>query len=80
VGGDAIPTARALGFVGSIKWREDGGFTRADAAALAAARARVPGADAATRLVGVSRAGFDGESEKLLDVRLDAADLVGAFA
>lgn len=57
VGGDK-PAASAIGFVGSVKWRERGPFTSADLAELAEHRAQVPGAEGA-RLVAVSRSGFE---------------------
>lgn len=77
VGGDALPQARAIAFVGSIKWGDDQRFQRADAAALATQRARVPGSDAHTLLLGVSRAGFDADAN--LDLRLTPADLLAAY-
>lgn len=56
VGADRWPDARRIAVTGSVKWREKAPFDRRDLAALAAQRARVPGAaDAA--LVAVSRAG-----------------------
>lgn len=74
VGGDAVPCASTIPFVGSIKWREDQPFDRADAAALAAQRSEVPGSDTATRLVGVSRQGFDDATG--LDVALTPEDVL----
>ena len=55
VGGDR-PKPSRIGFVGSIKWRERGRFSRADLERLAASRAEVPGAGGA-KLVAVSRSG-----------------------
>ena len=56
VGGDGRrPTT--VGFVGSVKWRENAPFTASDAAHLAASAASVPGATASTPLVAVSRSG-----------------------
>ena len=54
---------KSVAFVGSIKWRADQPFGKADvnllhAAALHHPRGGVPGASAATPLVGVSRSGF----------------------
>jgi len=77
VGGDKQPAADDIGFVGSIKWRADGACTRADAAALVAAREAVPGADATTRLIGVSRSGFDADVT-VLDAQLGPAEIIAA--
>lgn len=77
VGGDALPMAKEVGFVGSIKWRREKPFSRADAFALAAARDDVPGADADTPLLGVSARGFDADAP--LDVRIGPADLIAAW-
>ena len=76
VGGDRRPVADAVAFLGSIKWRDRGRFTRADAGSLAALRATVPGAGPGSLLVGVSRNGF--ESESGLDVELGPEDVLGA--
>lgn len=77
VGGRTATTAQTVDFVGSIKWRDETPFDRADVAALASARGAVPGADAGTRIVGVSRDGFSGAGG--LDVRLSARDLLRAW-
>jgi len=77
VGGDAAPVARRIGFVGSIKWREERPFGRADALELARHREEVPGATAETPLVGVSSQGFTGDAP--LDVRLAPEDLIAAY-
>lgn len=74
VGGDTKPVAKTIAFVGSIKWRSTGRFTRADTATLAEQRSAVPGADSRTPLVGVSRNGFEGSSD--LDVELQPEDLL----
>lgn len=76
VGGDAIPQAKAIAFVGSIKWRDDHPFRRTDATRLAAQRAAVPGADERTLLLGVSREAF--EKDAGLDLRLTAEDIIAA--
>jgi len=76
VGGDTLPQAKRIAFVGSIKWREAQPFRRADAALLATQRAAVPGADADTLLLGVSRNGFDADAA--LDLRLTPEDLLAA--
>ncbi len=77
VGGDRVPCARTVSFVGSIKWRDDQPFDRGDAAALAAQRPDVPGTDAATTLVGVSRRGFAAKSG--LDVALTPEDVLAVY-
>ncbi len=77
IGGDARPVAKHIGFVGSIKWRERQPFDRADTAALIAQRARVPGAEQATKLVGVSRRGFAKDAG--LDVALTAQQILAAY-
>jgi hypothetical protein len=59
VGADREPVARQLHFVGSIKWREQGSFTGADAAALARDALAVPGVTIQTPLVAVSRSGVE---------------------
>lgn len=77
VGGDRRPAAKQIGFVGSIKWRSEQSFSRADAITLAETRSQVPGAGKATPLVGVSSSGF--EKDASLDVRLTPDDLVAAW-
>jgi AAA+ ATPase superfamily predicted ATPase len=77
VGGALRASPTPVHFVGSVKWREDAPFDRTDAAALASARADVPGAGTGARLVGVSRTAFDDAGA--LDVRLAAEDLLGAW-
>jgi uncharacterized protein len=73
VGGRERSRSDAIDFVGSIKWRESRPFDRQDLAALAAARAQVPGSSESSRLVGVSRAGFATDE---LDVALGPDDLL----
>lgn len=77
VGGDKFPVASSIPFVGSIKWRDKAPFTRADARALAASGARVPGTGDQTLLVGVSRSGF--EERTGLDLELGPEELLQAF-
>jgi hypothetical protein len=77
VGGDARPVASRIGFVGSIKWRREGPFSRADGLTLAARRDDVPGAGEDTLLVGVSSTSFDADAP--LDARLSPADLIEAW-
>lgn len=77
VGGDTRPVAADLGFVGSIKWRTQQPFDRADTAALIAQRTQVPGATHTTKLAGVS--GTDFAPDAGLDVTLTAADILDAY-
>lgn len=77
VGGDARPAAERIGFVGSIKWRGEKPFGRADALELARARDQVPGGSADTPLVGVGSRGF--EPDVPLDVAITAEDLIAAW-
>lgn len=65
-----------IAFIGSIKWREDRRFGRRDTGALIARRKDVPRTDDQTKLVGVSRSGFDRSS---LDVELGPEEIVGAW-
>lgn len=75
VGVDRWPDARRVPVIGSVKWREHGPFDRRDAAALAAARSDVPGADQAV-LVAVSRSGCTAAD---LDAVYGPAELVAAW-
>lgn len=77
VGGDRRPVAKRVDFVGSVKWRENRPFSRADGLALAGVREKVPGGSDETRLVGVSAEGF--EADAPLDVRLNPEDLIAAW-
>jgi hypothetical protein len=77
VGGDTLPSAKNIGFVGSVKWREDHAFDRADGAALAAKRLSVPGANTSTKLIAVSRRGF--APRGVLDVELEPKDIISAY-
>jgi len=77
VGGDRPSIAKRIGFVGSIKWRAERPFSRADSIALAETRSQVPGAGKTTPLIGVSSSGF--EEDAPLDVRLEPDDLVAAW-
>jgi AAA+ ATPase superfamily predicted ATPase len=56
IGADRAPIARHIGYLGSVKWHETAPLARKDFAALAAVTSRVPGANDATPLIGVSRA------------------------
>jgi len=75
VGGDR-PDPRAIGFIGSVKWREKGPFSAGELAALAKQRADVPGAEGA-KLVAVSRTGVAGGVEA--DAAFGPDDLLGAW-
>lgn len=57
VGADREPVAKAIQFIGSIKWLEDRPFDRHDYDSLARSMLAVPGAGHDTRLVAVSRSG-----------------------
>lgn len=74
--GAADPDPSAVSFIGSIKWREDRPFGRADTEQLILQRKQVPGADGAL-LVGVSRSGFAEDAG--LDVALCPRDLIRAW-
>ncbi|MGH3980816.1 MAG: ATP-binding protein [Pseudonocardiaceae bacterium] len=76
VGTTDARTVGRVSMVGSVKWREHATFDRADLAALHRARDRVPGTDAATLLVAVSRTGTRPEG---LDAYLGPTDLVHAW-
>ncbi len=75
VGADRPEAPAAVGFVGSVKWREKSPFSRADLRTLAAAADHVPGG-ASAALVGVSRSGFSTDE---LDVALTPEDLLRAW-
>lgn len=77
VGADRSPVARTVHFVGSIKWLGRP-FDRRDLAGLIESRVAVPGTDASTPLVAVSRAGF--AAELPLAQRWEPDDLVNAWA
>jgi AAA+ ATPase superfamily predicted ATPase len=66
----------AVSFVGSIKWRENAMFSRADSRRLVEQRGLVPGA-ADARLVGVSRRGFAADAG--LDVEVSPDELLQAW-
>jgi uncharacterized protein len=55
VGADKSPSANRITMVGSIKWQERRGFDAHDLARLAVHRTRLPGADADTPLLAVTR-------------------------
>jgi len=76
VGADREARPRKVEFVGSIKWRERAPFDRHDLAHLVSQTPRIPGADAETLAVGVSRSGFDAED---LDAKLGPEELLDAW-
>ena len=59
VGADRTPVARKVHFLGSVKWLENQPFGRHEYAGLVRDMLAVPGADAETPLVAVSRCGFE---------------------
>jgi len=69
--------AREIALVGSIKWRDSAPFDNSDFGHLAADATEVPGADASTALVGVSRNGFKGADG--LSARWGPNELVAAW-
>ncbi len=77
VGGDTWPVAKRVSFLGSVKWRQRRGFSRADALELASRRAQVPGAGERTPLLGISSSGFAADTP--LDLRLSPEDLIDAW-
>jgi AAA+ ATPase superfamily predicted ATPase len=77
VGADRERAPKSAEFIGSVKWRDRGPFSREDAAELAAASPQVPHTRAGTPLVGVSRTGFAPRTR--LDVKLDPGELLGAW-
>lgn len=58
IGADRTPVAKKIGFIGSIKWRDQQPFTYHDCADLLKALPVVPGCEAAP-LAAVSATGFD---------------------
>ena len=76
VGADKAPVAKAIGFIGSVKWREQQPFTAHDCVSLLAARPVVPGAQEAP-LAAVSATGFDPDLP--LAYRWTPEDIVAAW-
>lgn len=72
---DLRPVTR-VSLLGSIKWRENAAFDRADVAALHAARQRVPGANPETLLLAVSRTTV---ASLGVDITWGPADVVDAW-
>ncbi len=75
VGGDALEPSR-IGFIGSVKWRENEPLTARELRDLAANRATVPGAEAA-KLVAVSRVGIG--DDVAADATFGPAELLAAW-
>jgi uncharacterized protein len=75
VGGREATGSAQIDFIGSIKWRETAALDAADAQRLIVHREMLPGADARTLLVGVSRTGFTTDR---LDVAITAEEIVEA--
>lgn len=75
VGGDK-PDPTAIGFVGSVKWRDRKSFGAADLGELVAGRALVPGAEGA-KLIAVSRAGLEAGLD--LDASFGPDELLSAW-
>lgn len=75
VGGREATGSKRIDFVGSIKWRETAVLDDADAQRLIAHREMLPGADAQTLLVGVSRTGF---ATDRLDVAMTSEEIIDA--
>ena len=74
VGADKQPVAERVNFIGSIKWRDERPFDRHDTASLAAKLQSVPGTGTSTKLLGVSRQGFDADSR--LDIEIGPEEIV----
>ncbi|MGQ0575073.1 MAG: ATP-binding protein [Pseudonocardia sp.] len=72
---EARPRDR-VGLVGSVKWRESVPFGAADLRDLLRAREHVPGADASTLLLAVSRTGVEVSG---VDVHIGPTELVDAW-
>ncbi len=77
VGADRAPVASAVHFAGSIKWLEERPFDRHDYDELARSVLAIPGTDARTPLVAVTRSGVDGDLP--LTAVWDAEDIVAAW-
>jgi uncharacterized protein len=75
IGADRAPVAKAIAYVGAIKWLERAPFDQADLNRLIADRAAVPGAGPHTPTVVVSRAGVSAKGT----VGLGPDDLIAAW-
>lgn len=78
VGVDDIRRPRRIGFVGSIKWRDATRFSKEDLDKLRLAARSVPGADASTPLIAVSRSGFT-SAKSSLALALGPDDIINAW-
>ena len=74
VGTEKDAKNRRIEFAGSVKWRDRKQFSAADADELRMLAEQVPGCETTTRMVGVSRTGFNDHVD--LDVRLTPQDLL----
>ncbi|MEV0270748.1 AAA family ATPase [Hamadaea sp. NPDC050747] len=75
VGADRGPIAKKVTMVGSVKWLERRAFDSHDLADLVVHRSKLPGADATTPLIAVSRSGSSVDGARLVG----PADIVGAY-
>jgi AAA+ ATPase superfamily predicted ATPase len=73
---EAAP-AGAVAFVGTIKWRDRTPVAGSDIADLVRGATRIPGVDAATPLVAVSRSGFDRIAAPIRQIEPD--EILAAF-
>ncbi len=76
IGAGERVTPPHIAFIGSIKWRERVAFDRQDLAALVDQRGKVPGADARTLIMAVSRSGVTAGG---VDIALGPEELLGAW-
>jgi hypothetical protein len=76
IGADREPTARSVTFAGSIKWLDSSPLTQADFNQLVTAAQLVPGIDASTPLIAVSRTVVTAKGAALT---LSAEDLLSAW-
>lgn len=76
IGADRAPVAKRIGFVGSIKWRDNRPFEQRDYAELVRAAHSLPGGQDAS-LAAVSGSGF--ALDLPLAMRWDAADIINAW-
>lgn len=77
VGTEDDTTSRRIEFAGSVKWRARKRFSRSDVDELRDLAQQVPGWESATRLIGVSRTGFNSQLD--LDVALTPHDLLDGW-
>ena len=65
IGADREPVARSITFAGSIKWLDTAPLSQADFDELVIDAQRIPGIDASTPLVAVSRTGVTAKGAAL---------------